>query len=314
MKKYKLLALLLPALCSWPLSAGPALCQPLQIAIVESRSLPAYETALQQIKNQYAQAAFYVYDLAGQKELGDKALDEIKKRNVTLILTFGTLATRIAEERENKVPIIFTFVLNPAASGLIAGPAYSGRNLTGVALDIPVEEQFSFFRMAVPQIKTIGVLYNPQESGAIINEARSAAQKMGLGLKAVPVGAPEEVPQKLSLLGDIDGLWMVADSVVFTPSNTEYILLYTLKGGLPFMGVSEQFVKAGALCGLSLDYDAVTQQTMRQIAEILRGVNPADLPIEFPNKITLTLNLKSAEIIGVKFPAETVRNAGKIYQ
>jgi putative tryptophan/tyrosine transport system substrate-binding protein len=314
MKKYNYLAFLLPVACFWHLLAAPAFCQPPRIAVVESRSLPAYESALQQIRNQYAQAAFYVYDLAGQKELGDKALAEIKERNVSLILTFGTLATRIAEERENKIPIVFTFVLNPAASGLIAGSAYSGRNLTGVALDIPVEEQFSFFRMAVPQIKTIGVLYNPQESGAIINEARSAAQKMGLALKAVPVGAPEEVPQKLSLLADADGLWMVADSVVFTPSNTEYILLYTLKSGLPFMGVSEQFVKAGALCGLSLDYDAITQQTMRQIAEILRGANPADLPIEFPGKMTLVLNLKSAEIIGVKIPPAAVRDAGKIYQ
>ena len=314
MKKYKHLTLCLCVACLWPLLAGPARSLPLQIAVVESRSLPAYESALQQIRNQYAQATFYVYDLAGQKELGDKALAEIKKRNVNLILTFGTLATRIAEDRENKVPIVFTFVLNPAASGLIANPSSSGRNLTGVALDIPIEQQFSFFRLAVPPISTIGVLYNPQESGAIISEAKVAAQKMGLTLKAIPVAAPEEVPQKLSQLADIDGLWMVADSVVFTPSNTEYILLYTLKSGLPFMGVSEQFVKAGALCGLSLDYDSITQQTIRQIAEVLRGDNPADLPIEFPGKMTLVLNLKSAEIIGVKFPPGVVRNAGKIFQ
>lgn len=113
---------------------------------------------------------------------------------------------------------------------------------------------------------------------------------------------------------DVDGLWMVADSVVFTPSNTEYILLYTLKANLPFMGVSEQFVKAGALCGLSLDYDAIAGQTIRQIAEILRGTNPADLPIEFPSRKALVLNLKTAGMVGVRFPPEAIRKAGMIYQ
>ena len=312
--RMRILGLVMLVICFWPLSAGPALGQPLQIAVLESRSLPAYETALQQIKNEFPQATFYVYDLAGQKDLGDKALAEIKKKNVNLILTFGTLATGIAEDRENKMPIVFTFVLNPAASGLIANPSSSGRNLTGVALDIPIAEQFSYFQMTVPQLHTIGVLYNPQESGAIIAEAKTVAQKMGLTLTAIPVAAAEDVPQKLSQLADVDGLWMVADSVVFTPSNTEYLLLYTLKSGLPFMGVSEQFAKAGALCGLSLDYDAITGQTIRQIAEILRGANPADLPIEFPGKITLVLNLKSASIIGAKLSPEVIRKAGQIYQ
>lgn len=313
MNRCKFIGLLACVLCFWPLS-GPVLAKPVQIAVLESRSLPAYEKVLQQIKKEFAPAAFQVYDLAGQKELGDKALAEIKKKNVDLILTFGALATGIAEEKENKIPIVFTFVLNPVASGLIADPRSSGRNLTGVALDIPLAEQFSSFRLAVPQIKTIGVLYNPQESGAIVAEAKIAAQEMGLTLKAIPVAAPAEVPQKLNLLMDVDGLWMVADSVVFTPSNTEYILLYTLKANLPFMGVSEQFVKAGALCGLSLDYDAIAGQTIRQIAEILRGTNPADLPIEFPSRKALVLNLKTAGMVGVRFPPEAIRKAGMIYQ
>lgn len=312
--KPNVFGLFLCLVCFWPLSAGPALAQPPQIAVLKSRSLPVYEKAFQQIRAGFPQAAFFVYDLAGQRELGDKALSEIKNKNVNLILTFGTLATGIAAGQENKVPIVFTFVLNPVASGLIADPSSSGRNLTGVALDIPIAQQFSAFQQAVPQINTIGVLYNPQESGAIIAEARNVAQRMGLTLKAIPVAAPEEVPQKLSLLADVDGLWMVADSVVFTPSNTEYILLYTLKASMPAMGVSEQFVKAGALCGLAVDYDLITRQTIRQIAEVLRGVNPADLPIEFPSGTELVLNLKSAGIIGVRLSPEVIRKAGKIYQ
>jgi putative tryptophan/tyrosine transport system substrate-binding protein len=311
---YTCLALLLSVACAGQLSGSPALAAPLQIAVMESRSLPAYEKALQQIKSGFPLATFSVYDLAGQADLGNKALSEIKKKNVNLILTFGTLATRIAEGQETQTPIVFTFVLNPVASGLIANPDSSGRNLTGVALDIPIAAQFASFQRAIPQLNTIGVLYNPQESGAIIAEARTVAQQMGLTLKAVPVTAPEEVPHKLSQLADVDGLWMVADSVVFTPSNTEYILLYTLKNGMPAMGVSEQFVKAGALCGLSLDYDTITQQTIGQITKIMHGANPANLPIEFPGSTKLVLNLKSANIIGVRLSPEIIRQAGKLYQ
>jgi putative tryptophan/tyrosine transport system substrate-binding protein len=314
MEKERLLGLLAAAVCFWQLSASQVLAQAPQIAVLASRSLPAYERALESVKKAFPQANFLVYDLAGQRETGERAMAEIKKKNVSLILTFGTLATRIAEENEYQIPIVFTFVLNPVASGLVSNPGYSGRNLTGVALDVPIAQQFASFQQAVPRLSTIGVLYNPQESGVIVAEAKAVAQRMGLTLKAVPVAAPEEVPQKLGLLSGVDGLWMVADSVVFTPSNTEYILLYTLKEGLPSMGISEQFVKAGALCGLALDYDSIAGQTVGQIAEILRGVNPASLPLEFPAGAKLVLNLKSAEIIGAGFSADVIRRAGKIYQ
>ena len=313
MKKNDLLGLLICLLWLGGLSAGPALAQPLQIAVLESRALPVYENVLQQIRRDLPAVTFLVYDLAGQRETGEKALTEVRKKNVNLILTFGTLAATIAKDQEKNTPIVFTFVLNPAAAGLLPEPGAAKGNLTGVALDIPVTDQFAYFRLVVPRLRSIGVFYNQQESGAVIAEARIAARDMGLTLKAIPITTPEEVPSKLNLLAGVDGLWMVADSLVFTPRNTEYILLYTLKEDLPFMGVSEQFVKAGALCSVSPDYDALTRQTSGQIAAILRGVQPANLPVELPQRIELALNLKAAESIGLKLSPEIIRQADKTY-
>ncbi|MGB9613384.1 MAG: ABC transporter substrate-binding protein, partial [Candidatus Margulisiibacteriota bacterium] len=301
-------------ICLFCFCSFSSLAQPYQIAAIKSRSLPVYENALQQIKSALKEVEFFVYDLEGDKAKGEKIFSEIRKQNINLILTFGTLAGGIAKEKEKNIPIVFTYVLNPVASGLVSNFEPSGRNITGVVLDIPLEEQFANFKKVVPNLKTIAVIYSPKETGLIVEEAKSAAKRMGLVLKPIAVSDPEEVPSKLELLKKVDGLWMTADSVVFTLRNTEYILLYTFKEGIPFMGASEEFVKAGALCGKSLPLEAINQQTVELIRLVLAGKNPGEIPIATPAKIDLVLNARAAEIINYQFPPAALKQAKVIFK
>ncbi|MCX5725936.1 MAG: hypothetical protein NT030_01925, partial [Candidatus Saganbacteria bacterium] len=132
--------------------------------------------------------------------------------------------------------------------------------------------------------------------------------------KAIPVDSEEEVPEKLKYLEGVDGLWMVADSVVYTPGNTQYIILYTLKEGLPFMGISEQVLKAGALLAKSFDIGIIPKQTVSQIKKVLEGRKPAEIRVMLPENIELVLNLKVAEKIGLSIPESTIEKAGVVYK
>lgn len=289
-----------------------------RIAIVKSRPLKAYNTAIEEISRQLKKEdkgiMFSVFDLEGMRGNGSKLFAEIRRQAPDLILSLGTLATRVAKEKAKNIPIVFSFVLNPVTSGLIPNLKSSGSNLTGVALDIPIAEQFKMFKMVIPRLRTVAVFYNPEETGNIIKQARAIARNQGLILKAIPISSSDKLVPKLNELGSVDGLWMVADSVVFSPRNTEYILLYTLKEGLPFMGLSEQFVKAGALCSLTFDRQAIYKQTVQQIRKILNGANPEAIPITLPDKKVLVLNLKVADKIGLRIPSSTIRKAGVIFK
>ena len=289
-----------------------------KIAVVKSRDTALYNDAVKEIEialnAEIKGIKFSVYSLEGEREKGKDILASIKKEKADLILTLGTLATQIARDGINDTPIVFTFVLNPISSGLISSFESSGNNLTGVALDIPPEEQFSNFRLVVPGLKTVGVLYNPKETGELVDRAIKSAKAMGITLKAIPVDSEEQVPEKLKSLEGVDGLWMVADSVVYTPGNTQYIILYTLKEGLPFMGISEQVLKAGALLAKTFDINAIPKQTVQQIKKVLEGRNPAEIKVMLPENIELVLNLKVAKEIGLSVPESTIKKAGVIYK
>ncbi len=288
------------------------------IAIIKSQPLASYESAIQRLQSDlravHPGAQFQVYDLGGQRDNGRRVLDAIRRQKADVIVTFGTLATDVAAREIRDIPIIFTFVLNPVTSGLVSSFGPTGRNLTGVALDVPLQEQFANFRLVVPSLRRVAVFYNPAETGLIVQEAVRVAAGLGIVLTAIPINAPEEVPQKIKQLKGMDGLWMTADSTVFTPRNTAFILLYTLKEGIPFMGLSEQFVKAGALLGKTIDLADVEDQTLDQVNAVLGGANPGRMPVLYPRKIGLVLNLKAAEEIGVEIPQGAINSAVQTFQ
>ena len=83
----------------------------------------------------------------------------------------------------------------------------------------------------------------------------------------------------------VDALWSVADSTVFSPGSTKFILLHTLRNKIPFIGLSPAFVKAGALMALAADYQEVGTQCGELAVRVLSGYQPSSLPITMPEKI-----------------------------
>ncbi len=310
MKRFSLLLATFLLLCSAALAQN--------VAIIKSQPLASYDSAISRLQNEITQSRpgtlFQVYDLGGLRDNGRQVIDAIRRQKADLIVTFGTLATDVAAREIRDVPIIFTFVLNPVTSGIINNFGPTGRNLTGVALDVPLQEQFANFKLVVPSVRRVGVFYNPAETGMIVQEATGVAAGLGINLVGIPINAPEEVPQKIKQLKGLDGLWMTADSTVFTPRNTAFILLYTLKEGIPFMGLSEQFVKAGALLGKTIDLADVENQTLAQVNAVLAGANPGKMPVLYPRKIGLVLNLKAAEEIGLEIPPSAINSAFETFQ
>jgi len=101
----------------------------------------------------------------------------------------------------------------------------------------------------------------------------------------------------------------VADSTVFSPKGLEHILLATLRGRIPFVGLSPSFVKAGALLALSVDYQDVGRQSGEQSLRILSGEDPSHVPIAVPRNISLSVNMNTAMQIQVQIQEKVRRQA-----
>ncbi len=287
------------------------------IIVCNSRDIVHYSTALKGfedlLKERGINCEISQYNLQEKKKGTASTISEIKSQKPELVLTFGSSATR-SIKAAIKTPVVFSMVLDPVSSGFVKSLKSSGNNLTGVSMDISVHEQFKKIKAVIPRVKTIGVIYDPGESDGIVKEAKRVSKEMGLKLIAGPVQSEKEVPRVLEDLEDkIDVLWAIPDATVFTPQSTRFILLFTLRKKLPFMGLSPPFVKAGALFALYGDYYEMGRQAGEAAVELLKGKSPSDLPIVFPQKSCLVINSRVAEIIGAIIPNQILEQADKIF-
>jgi putative ABC transport system substrate-binding protein len=159
------------------------------------------------------------------------------------------------------------------------------------------------------------VLYAPAETGAVVAAAEIAAAKHGLSLTARSVeGVRNPVDSIGALASEVDVLWGLADSHVFTPQTTGPLILATLRRHLPLIGLSAAHVRAGALAALSCDYADVGRQTGELVARVLRGEAPGDVPVSAPRTVSLAINLRSAEHLGVAIPSDVRADAAEAMQ
>jgi putative ABC transport system substrate-binding protein len=284
------------------------------IAVIKTREAEPYELALKSLRrtlrDRGIDSQFEEILLPEDGQGKDERLLEIRRKNFKLVVALGSGATERVSRVIKDAPVLFCMALNPLASGFVRSMSASGNNLAGASLDIPPQVQFDAIRSLIPSAKKIAVIYNPQETEAIIQQARRSARDMGLELVGVPITSSDKVPDALRALDKtVDALWSVADGTTFTPASMEFLFLHTLRNKLPFMGLSPAFVKAGALLAFAIDYHEVGAQCGGLAAKLIAGENPASLPITTPQKLTLHVNLKTAETLGLKIPPERLKGA-----
>jgi putative ABC transport system substrate-binding protein len=305
-------ALLLVALALGVATTGAA--PRTRIAIVKSSSIPPFEQAtaaiVETLRRSALQPEVVTFDLDGDQEKSAEILPQLHRGTPTAIVTVGSLATTVVLGDPWDVPVLFSMVLYPAQSGFVTRP---GRGVTGASLDLPLDRQFETIRRLLPAAKRVGVLYHPTETGTIVDTARPVAAQHGFTLTAKQVSDPGMAVAALTeLMETVDAVWTVADSHVFTPQTTSALVLAALRKGVPLVGLSPAQVRIGALAALSCDYGDVGAQTAELALKVLGGEHAAALTPAAPRKLSLVLNLRTAEHLGITIAPEIEREAGEV--
>src|SRR2546426_3839508 len=227
-----------------------------EVAILKSADLAAYNQAVAGFKaTMPPSTTFLEYDMQGDVARGQKLARKIRDSEATLLLAVGVKAALVAKLEIVDIPVIFCMVLDPAKHDLKAP------NMTGIRLEVPVNRQFSTMRSVLPSLKRIGVLYDPENTGHLVEEARLLAKSMGLELVVKQVNTEKEVPPALrALLSQVEALWLVPASTVLTEDSLKFVLGTALDFNVPVIGFSSELVRSGALLGLSVSYEDVGRQ------------------------------------------------------
>jgi putative ABC transport system substrate-binding protein len=285
---------------------------PLTIAIIQPRDINAYHEAVEgflQHLGRHFKHDFNTIIYENPEGLYTTLKQEKNNSSIDLILTVGTEATNEVSQNISDIPIVFTMVFDPEK-------ILNQRNdLVGASVNIPAEHQLNMIKEILPAAEEVGIIYDPNRNASFVESSTIVAKKFDLRIKPFPVKSQKDIPEALKRLSkNADVLWGIVDETVYTSRTTESIIKYTVKERLPFIGNSEPYVKAGALCALVFDNRNIGQQAAELAKQILSGTPASELQTTTPEKIQLAVNLRTADIIGVNIPRKIREQAPIIYE
>lgn len=264
------------------------------IAVLKDSNLAAYNAPIAAFQKGVTDRVV-VYDLGGELEKGKEIAQQLAQVPPDLVLALGAKAAFSARKYISEVPVVYALVLNPEKYGL------TQPNVTGISLEIPPETVFTQYKMFAPTISKVGVIYSPGLE-AQVTRAEQAVAALGIRFVRAPVSDPGDVTAAFDRIkGNIDSLWMLPDTLVLTPENFRQLLARSLSAHLPYLGFSENFVKAGALVSVSPDYAAIGSQAASVARQILEEKTaPSAIPPAAPIGTHLAVNVDSARTLGLK--------------
>jgi putative ABC transport system substrate-binding protein len=242
-----------------------------------------------------------VRELVLEETSGNDVLREIRRRDPDIILALGAEAL-YRVRKISTIPIIYCMVLNPAP--LVANES----NITGISMNIPPEKQLAILRKALPELRMIGMIYNPDKMGSFAEKARLAAQKMGIRLITAKSEQPRDFPRALADLPQgLDAYWMIPDNTFTSPETVEALILYSIRTKVPVFTFSEKYLRMGAFLSLELNTYDLGKQAGRMAEKIHSGIAIRDIPKTDAEQATATVNKAVAEKFGIS-PDGTVLN------
>jgi putative ABC transport system substrate-binding protein len=291
------------------MAPASALAAGSRVALLVGSGQAPFKAAAQGVENCLSSQAGDVELLRFQmpKEEAERAkvLSQVASARVDLVVALGSLAVDEASEIINNTPIV---------AGMVMDLKQGGGNMTGVSLEIPIEIQLAWMKRFLPQANTVGIVYNPQENSAKVASFSDVALGRSVKIEGRTVSAPNELMPALEGLGnDVDVLLGISDKVALTSKTAQKVLLFSFRNRIPFVGLSEAWVKAGALYALDRDYEDIGTQCGELALGILNGAQVADVAPAFPRKIRYSLNMKSADRMKLRLASALVEGATKVY-
>ena len=286
-----------------------------KIGITQIVTHPALDAAVAGFKEALAEKGFTNITYDDQNAQGDMATassiaQKFAGEGLDLILGVATPTTQAVVKADQTTPIVFTAVTDPVGAGLVSDPEAPGANVTGVSDMLPVQPHLDLIKQIVPDVKTVGVVYNAGESNSVflIEAEKEAAAAMGIEIVDATASNSSEVQAAAeSLVGRVDAISVLTDNTAV--SALESIIKVAEQNKIPLIAGDTDSVKRGAVAAYAFDYKDLGLQAGYQAAEILSGTPIKDIPVEYAENLQLSVNEKAAAAMGVTLPSDLVSEA-----
>jgi putative ABC transport system substrate-binding protein len=243
---------------------------------------------------------------------------ELVRLKVDAIVSVGPTVTRAAKDANLRIPIVMGFDDDPVGSGFVASLARPGGNITGLSSLSPglSAKQLELLKEIIPRLSRVAVLGSLIHPGTAqsLKEMELAARASKVQLQYLDVVDPKNIETVFStvLKERVDAV-LVLTSVV-TYQQRQKIVDLAMTRRLPAIGFSAEWVEAGGLLTYGTSFNDLFRRAATYVDKILKGANPADLPVEQPTKFELVINLKTAKTLGLTIPQTLLQRADRVIE
>ncbi|WP_134701686.1 ABC transporter substrate-binding protein [Ammoniphilus sp. YIM 78166] len=229
-----------------------------------------------------------------------------------LILAISTPSAQAAVKAAQNIPVVFTAVTDPLGAKLVPQVDNPGSNVTGMSDTHPdgVKNTVKAIKDFFPDAKRVGIIYNNGEQNAVFNVEKAKEAMKELGLEPVESTATKssEVQQAAeALIGRVDAIAYFKDNTV--ASALESVIQVANQNKLPFFAGDADSVKRGVFAGYGVEEYDIGYKAGEMAVEILKGKNPGEISVGYPEKTDLYINLKAASEAGIEVTEEMKKNA-----
>ena len=259
---------------------------------------------------------FAVEDSKGDSANLDARVAKLIEAKPDVIFTVSTAHSVAAKRATGTIPIVFSVVGDPVNAKLVASFASSRNNVTGVSSQtgLLTAKRLELLKDIAPRAKSVLVIVPINEVSAKVSlpYLDEIAKKMGFRLVRRDVSGNEELEKLLA------EKWPGIDAVFPMPSvllgkNAQGLIAKAKQERLPLIVNEESRVQAGALASYGTEYRSLGAQAARLVVKVLKGTKPAEIPIETPDPLVLTINRSTAKAIGLKIPDKILERADRIF-
>jgi putative tryptophan/tyrosine transport system substrate-binding protein len=287
---------------------APALIPHLKDALFEALAELGYVEG-QNLKVEYRYGAGEALDALAAELVGLKP---------DLIVTVATAQALAAKRATTTIPVVMATAGDPLRLGVVSSLARPGGNVTGVTLygtELSAK-RIELFREAVPRIKRLACLANAKNPYVQVlwQETEPAARALALEPILFQVQELGNLPATFREMEGKDANALVVFSDALFNSARRQIVALAAEHRLPAMYESQEFVEAGGLISYGPDIVEMTRRSAAFVDKILKGANPANLPIEQPTRFELAINAKSAKALGLSFSPILLARADKVIE
>ena len=251
--------------------------------------------------------------------LPDLAADLVRLKVDVIAASSGTPPAVAAKNATRTIPVVMIAVADPVGGGLIASLAHPGGNVTGLAFGVGTDtfgKGLALLKEAVPKVRRVAVLVNSANPGGMLamTSVRDAAGSLGVRLQMLEVQQPNQFDIAFATMARdrAEALLVVADSLFV--ENRARLVDLEAKNRLPSMHGNRDYVDAGGLMSYGPSIVANFRRAAFFVDKILKGGNPADMPVEQPTKFELVINLKTAKALGLTIPQALLLRADQIIE